>query len=166
MRRPLPKSRWFVALLLSLLAFPAHATLIQRMSEAELVAAARWIVTGRVTSVSGAWNADHTQIFTTIEIEPAEVLKGDLPKGPLRLRLLGGSADGISMIVVGAPVFTRDEEVVLCLGADRGGAFPVVGLGQGKFTLVRDGVSGLLRVKETGEPRAAFLARLRERVGR
>ena len=167
-RRPRPHLLAGAVFALSILSLPvpaSHATTVLPMTDAEIVADSRWILEGRVISVSGAWNEDRTQIFTTVEIAVGDVLKGELAEKTLRLRMLGGSADGISMIVVGAPTFRPEEEVVLCL-ANRHAMFPVVGLAQGKFTLVAESGGPTKRVVATGEERGAFLARLRGLIDR
>jgi hypothetical protein len=156
----------FALSFLSALVPASHATTVLRMTDAEIVADSRWILEGRVISVSGAWNEDRTQIFTTVEIAVGDVLKGELAEKTVRLRMLGGSADGISMIVVGAPTFRAEEEVVLCLGANLHAMLPVVGLAQGKFSLTAEPSDGTKRVVTTGEERGAFLTRLRGLIGR
>jgi hypothetical protein len=90
-----------------------------------------------------------------------EVLKGPSPGATLRLRLLGGSADGITMTVVDGPSFVAGESTLLFLGPNLQSFFPVVGLDQGKFTFETDPTTGVEHVRERAIPKAALMQSFR-----
>jgi hypothetical protein len=94
------------------------------------------IVRGRVASVDARWTADHRTIETIVTLEAQGYLKGNLG-ATVQFRVPGGVLGRYRSIVVGAPAFTVDQQVVVFLGA-RGPSVPfVVGFSQGVFRMVR-----------------------------
>jgi hypothetical protein len=142
-------------------AAPACATTVVRLSDEELVAASARVIEARVESVASYWNPARDQIFTQVDLAVSEVLKGPSLGPRLSLRLLGGTADGITMTVLDAPSFSPGEQTLLCLGPNLQALFPVVGLAQGKFTFERDPVTGVEQVRERAVPRSAFVESIR-----
>jgi hypothetical protein len=101
------------------------------------------IVMARVISVQSYLRSEQRRIFTDIELEVDETLKGHSQKyDRMKLTMYGGTVDGITTIVVGAPNFTLGERSVLFLletqSAQFGRNFGVVGLSQGKFDIFID----------------------------
>jgi hypothetical protein len=127
-----------IVTLLVALAFPAGATVVVPADLGELARDARAIVRGRVVSVDGRWTEDRRTIETIVTLEVASYLKGAL--GPaLQFRVPGGDLGRYRSIVVGAPAFAIDEQVVVFLGAN-GPVVPyIVGFNQGVFRVVRAG---------------------------
>jgi hypothetical protein len=114
-------------------AAPALASMVLAMELPELTSRAERIVVGEVTSVNSAWDSRHQRILSTIEVQVAEVWKGQAPaNGRLRMVQPGGSADGIEMRVHGLPAFTTGERAVLFLRGAASQPLSLVGMGQGK----------------------------------
>ncbi|MFI5179233.1 MAG: hypothetical protein ACHQO8_11740 [Vicinamibacterales bacterium] len=124
----------FVAL--AILAEPLRATVVVPADLGELTRDARAIVRGRVVSVDGRWTEDRRTIETIVTIEVATYLKGAL--GPtLQFRVPGGDLGRYRSIVVGAPLFAVDEQIVVFLGAN-GPAVPyILGFNQGVYRIAR-----------------------------
>jgi hypothetical protein len=127
------KALFAAALVLSAAGTPAVASMVLAMELPELTARAERIVVADVTTVRSAWDKRHERILTTIEIQVAEVWKGQVPAGG-RLTIVqpGGSADGIEMRVHGLPSFAPGERAVLFLRGAVAQPVALVGMGQGK----------------------------------
>jgi hypothetical protein len=121
---------------------PAVASMVLAMELPELTARAERIVVADVTTVHSAWDKRHERILSTIEIQVAEVWKGQVPAGG-RLTIVqpGGSADGIEMRVHGLPSFVPGERAVLFLRGAAAQPIGVVGMGQGKRGLTFEPVN-------------------------
>jgi hypothetical protein len=121
---------------------PAVASMVLAMELPELTARAERIVVADVTTVHSAWDKRHERILSTIEIQVAEVWKGQVPAGG-RLTIVqpGGSADGIEMRVHGLPAFVPGERAVLFLRGAAAQPIGLVGMGQGKRGLTFEPVS-------------------------
>lgn len=143
-------------------AVPARATEVPRLTDEELVAASSQVLEARVESVTSAWNPARNQIFSFVDLSVGEVLKGTTPGPRLRLRLLGGSADGITMSVIDGPTFAVGERALLCLGPNPQSLFPIVGLSQGKLTFERDPVTGVERVRGRAITRETLMQNFRD----
>jgi hypothetical protein len=129
----------FIMTLIGVLAAPAvplRATVVVPADLGELARDARAIVRGRVLSVDGRWTEDRRTIETIVTLQAASYLKGAL--GPtVQFRVPGGDLGRYRSIVVGAPRFVVNEEVVVFLGAN-GPAVPyIVGFNQGVYRIVR-----------------------------
>jgi hypothetical protein len=132
------RMRFILTLLVALaaLAAPVRATVVVAADLGELAREARAIVRGRVQSVDGRWTDDRRTIETIVTLEVASYLKGAL--GPtVQFRVPGGDLGRYRSIVVGAPLFAVNEEVVVFLGAS-GPAVPyILGFNQGVYRVVR-----------------------------
>ncbi len=130
---------WIVSLTLvalTLLTTAARATTVAApVSLDQLTAASELIVHGQVTGIESRRDADH--IFTTIELEVADRLKGDAAPGPVTIEFYGGIHNGIATLVVGSPSMAVGEEVVMFLKQKRTGVHHVLNLSEGKFQVVR-----------------------------
>ena len=130
-----------VVTVLGLSAGPRHAgaSLVEALDLRELTALSNRVVIGEVLSVRSQWDKDHKRIFSTMEIQVAEVWKGTPPSGGrITVQQLGGSVGDIEMKVHGLSRFEAGERAVLFLaGGDR--ASSLVGLGQGRRPLRFDG---------------------------
>ena len=121
------------ALALAAIAPPAAASMVLAMELPELTARAERIVVADVMTVRSAWDKRHQRILSTIEVQVAEVWKGQVPaNGRLTLVQPGGSADGIEMRVHGLPSFVPGERAVLFLRGAAAQPIALVGMGQGK----------------------------------
>jgi hypothetical protein len=108
------------------------------LSIPELTAQADVIVVGQVVAVRSGWDAAGRMITTVAEVRPEEVLKGRSSTALLRVRHLGGRVGDRAAVLADAPAFVDGERVLLFLAARPGGELGVVGLSQGKFTVLQD----------------------------
>jgi hypothetical protein len=159
--------RWFgcalFVLLVTLPVAPAPATTVIKLTDQELVDDAALIVECNVTGLTSSWNPTHDQIFTLIDLQILNVLKGTA--GPtLQLRILGGQVDSVGMAIVGMPSFSVGEHDLLYLVSNPQAMFPIVGFNQGKFTLITSPSTGEVRVQERNVSRDAFIRDIRAMV--
>jgi hypothetical protein len=120
-----------------------HATTFIRTTLKEMCALSSDIVIARVISMKSYLRQEQRRIFTDVELEVDEMLKGQFEKRDrIRLIMYGGTVDGITTTVVGAADFTIGERSVLFLLARQssqfGRNFVVVGMSQGKFDIFVD----------------------------
>ena len=88
------------------------------------------VVHARVADVRSAWNDEHTMIFTFVTLEVLGRLRGEAVPG-LVVRVPGGTVDGFSGVMEGAPTFRAGEEVVAFIARWRDGFPMVAGYEQG-----------------------------------
>ena len=154
MRRVERTPRWLAVAVvagLGAMASSASASSVVPATLAELADDARVIVYGRVASVSPRWTTGRERIESLVTVDASGYFKGDL--GPsVRVRVPGGTLGAYRTVVVGAPVLTIGQEVVLFLGA-RGPSIPVIlGLSQGVSRIVVNGSTGQRLVMPTFVP--------------
>lgn len=146
---------------------PAWATTVIPMSDDDMVRQASLILEGVVTRVESAWNADKTQIHTSIDIDVQKQIKGTLPddQTTIHLRVLGGTVDDITMVLVGAPTFEVNEEMLLFLRPNYDvRLLPVVGFNQGKIHIDTDPNTGKKTLKGRESSLEDFEAELSKKV--
>lgn len=114
----------------------AAGAVMVKLETKELAGQAEAVVVGKVTAARAQWDDKKTKIITLTTVAIAETVKGDL-KGEVVVRTLGGEVDGLAQLVPGMPQFAKDEEVVLFLKSENK-AWHVVGLGQGKYNVLRE----------------------------
>jgi len=113
----------------------AMASLVRALDLAELTREADQVVVGDVLSVRAAWDSEHRNIHTTIEIGVREIWKGAPPSGGrVTIRQLGGTVGEIEMTVLGMPTFSEGERALLFLRRSQ-----VAGMAQGKRNLRWEG---------------------------
>ncbi len=129
----------------------------------DLVERSDRVLVGEVLSVDAAWDKDHKRIYSSIELQVAEMWKGAMPPAStLKIVQPGGSVGDIEMRVHGMPSFTAGERAVLFLrGSDTAA---VVGMAQGKRSLLRSAhgvwlvappdLSGVVTLDQGGRPAA------------
>ncbi|XXF75806.1 hypothetical protein P2318_22445 [Myxococcaceae bacterium GXIMD 01537] len=147
--------RFALGALLSLLLLtgqPAGATTMLRVDLAGLSASSDAVVHGTVRRVESQWSGDGRRIFTDVEIEVHEALKGQ-PGATVVVTQPGGQVGDIGQVVHGLASFTPGEEVVVFLGRVGGDGYHVSGMSQGKFEVRRaaDGKSVLAVPASTGD---------------
>jgi hypothetical protein len=136
-------SRTPAFLLPFLMALPAQATSFYPQPFPETVQAAPIIVRGKVGMSYADWNRDDSggkRIYTFYELQPTEVLKGNLTtSASLNMRELGGQKDGVGLNVPGVSQFERGEDAVIFL-KDRNstGSYEVQGMMMGKYNIQKD----------------------------
>jgi hypothetical protein len=100
------------------------------MDLVELTENAGRVVVGEVLSVRSNWDKGRRWIYTTIELQVAEIWKGEMPRnGRLTVVQPGGSVGDIEMHVQGLRAFQPGDRAVLFLS--QGEPAWTVGLGQG-----------------------------------
>ncbi len=133
--------------------------ILAEVSLTELVGMSDHVVRARVLSKSSAWNAEHTQILTTVLIRVDESMSGWLVDSTVATLIVpGGTVDNLTMEVEHAPVFAVDEDVILFLSDIDSQYVRVSGWEAGKFTL-RDG-----RVAENGLAVTEFQKQLTQAI--
>jgi hypothetical protein len=106
----------------------------------QLACCADLVVLGKVTRVTAAWNAAHTNILTRIELDVAEVFRGRV-EAPLAFTQLGGQVGDEISVIGGAARFQPGERVVVFL-TRRDGELRLADPILGKLTVARDRASG------------------------
>lgn len=102
---------------------------------------APWIVRGIVGAKTPQWalaRSGDKKIYTYIDLNVLEVLKGDLSTGNILVRTLGGKIGKVGLRVAGSAELNVGEEVVLLLRTGETGSSPVYevqGMMMGKFNL-------------------------------
>jgi hypothetical protein len=147
---------------LALAATPVHATsLTHSFTDEELVDQAGFVLVGTVDRVTASWNPAHTQIYSYVDVRVGQVLKGEIQSRSIRLRTLGGVADGIGMYIPDAPVFLPGEEAVLFLTHNPQEMFPFVAFNQGVLPVRADARTGERSVIGRGIGLDGYVTRVR-----
>lgn len=120
----------------------AFATIVVRMSVPQMAERAQLLVEGTVTETKCRWDESHRYIITEAQVEISRTLKGKAGVQTITVRTLGGEVDGVGLYVSGAPRFVNGEETLLFLERHPVKDWRVVGLNQGKFTLITEKNSG------------------------
>jgi hypothetical protein len=138
--------RWLLGLLLLAVPATALATTVIPMDVEALTRASSHVIEARALSSTSQWNPEHTFIFTYTHFDVTRALKGDA-HGPVVVRQIGGTVDGITQKVAGVHHWRAGDQAVLFLqpnpAAD--GTLVITGLMQGNF-LVRHTVWGEVHV--------------------
>lgn len=125
----------------------ATATTVQKFSRQELAKKSESIVIGKVEDVSSRQDAANREIYTYITLSVSESVKGAKGEKTVTIRQLGGSVGNLISAVPGTPSFKTGEEVVVFLTARDKEGYPwVMGLQQGKYSVVTD-ENGLKQVR-------------------
>ena len=156
-RSPPAVCRAILALLVLSLAAPATASIFVPMSDSELADRAPVIVEGRILAVESA-PGERPAIDYLVAIE--SWIKGDgVPEDTLVVRVPGGvRADGVGLLIRGAPRFREGDEALLFLDPRADGTFALHQLMIGAFHIVDQGgtrvarrdLAGALRVVPPG----------------
>lgn len=114
------------------------ATSVVMLSDTELIVSSRFIVTGKVRSVTSAWDDARSEAWTYVKVRVARVLKGELEARTLVLKQPGGG-DGLSgMRVFGQPQFSPGQRVLLYLNTGPDGTLHVAHSFMGMFSVAED----------------------------
>jgi hypothetical protein len=98
-----------------------------RPNALEMVRRAERIVVARCLSSEPRILQPGGVIFTFVEFDTTDLVKGKLP-ARFTLRLLGGTVGGRTIDADGTPTFTPGDEVILLLGPDNAEGYPVIGM--------------------------------------
>ncbi len=133
-----------------LLASPAGATSVARLSLPQMADHAGQVITGDVRHVRSYWADEPRRIETEITLDNVAYLKGAHPLAAAHFTITvpGGTVGDWSMRIEGAPQFAPGQTWVLFLLPEYR-TYPVVGVAQGAFQL-RSDADGLERVYQSG----------------
>ncbi len=120
------------------IASTSKATTAVLLSDTDLIASSRFIITGEVRSVVSAWDDAHRIAWTYVEVECDRVLKGNLINSRIVLKQLGGDFADSGFQVFGAPKFQSGQRVLLYLNTATDGSLHVAHSFMGKFSIEAD----------------------------
>ncbi len=108
-----------------------EATSVKPMSMREIADLSAQVCWATVTSTTPRWSNDHRAIETVVQLTDVEFLKGN---GPQQFEWIipGGTMDGMTMQLAGAPSFVAGERWMLCL-LPQWKTHPCTGIWQGAF---------------------------------
>ncbi len=125
--------------------FPATAksTTVVPPTFEEMTDRADLVFIGKVAGSRSEWRSVGTDrvIFTLIEFETQEVLKGNAD-ARLTLEFLGGTVGEVTLDVAEVPKFNAGDRVLLFVEGNGIQFCPVVGVFHGKFRIHKDETSG------------------------
>lgn len=145
--------RLALAALLLIVSAPAGASMMLPMTVEDLSRRSDLVAKGRVIETESRRSEDGGRIYTVVTFELDEAWKG---KGSERVEIHvpGGSLDGITQLVTGAPRFVEGEDAVVFLRelapAPEAKGPPevgVVGMAQGKLEIQPDASGKMLAVQ-------------------
>ena len=114
-----------------------EATTVKQLSLEQMVRGAHRIILGRRVSQETYWNKNRTRVYTATRFAVTEDLKGE-SRGTATVVTVGGTVDGMTLMVPGTPQFREHEEVLLFLEAGKGDYWILKGLSQGMFRIAAD----------------------------
>ena len=115
----------------------AQATVVRAVSVAEMTKRADVIVEAQVEALTSAWNPERTRIYTVTRLKVSDSIKGAVTKGNvIKIRQIGGTADGITQMVAGNAKFAAGDRVIVFLNrSETENMHFVIGMAQGKFAI-------------------------------
>ena len=116
----------------------AGATTVMKLSLKDLAKKSDTIVRATVVDETARYDANK-EIYTYFTLRVLEPVKGSGKDQVITIRQIGGVVGTIASIVPGTPSFRKGEEVVVFLTQKDAAGYPwVMGLQQGKFTVIAD----------------------------
>lgn len=131
----------FVVLLACLMGAAVGTTVLLPADMPELARAASAIAYGHVVDVTARLEPGTRRIERVVTLEVDEYYKGNLGE-ELQIAVPGGQLGHYRTVMVGAPEFSRDEQVILFVATRHDGLPYVVGLNQGAYRVSVDPASG------------------------
>jgi len=116
----------------------ASASIVIPMTLKNLTEQADLIVMGISSEITSVWDSERKNIHTYITLVPERCFKVTECPAQIKIRQLGGTVDGVTMIVKGGPRFRKNEKVVLFLEKTSSTYYRVIGLSQGKLSVVHN----------------------------
>jgi len=118
----------------------AHALSVVPRSFDELVDLAETVVIGTVSHQESRWEtpAGYRRIYTYVTLADLKMVKGTVDGNQYVLRISGGVVGDEAMSIPGMPQFQDGQRYILFVRGNQRDLFPVVGIGQGVFRVVRD----------------------------
>lgn len=115
------------------------STTLARMDLRELALRAAYVARVRCTNAVSSANAGYVWTRTTFEV--TEAWKGS-PPAEFTVRLPGGDAAGLRVMVEGAPRFAVGEQAVLFLAIGKGSELKILSWAEGTFRILRNPLTG------------------------
>ena len=121
----------------------ANATTVVPPTFQEMADRADLVFVGQAIGSRTEWRTigPDRVIFTIVEFESKEVLKGNAGKS-VTLQFLGGTVGDVTLEVAGVPKFERGDRVILFVEQNGVQFCPLVGVFHGKFGLQEDKKTG------------------------
>lgn len=126
----------------------AWSTTVMKLNLGELTSMADVIFVGKSIDVKEEWDEAQGKIYRYATFDVENLIKGDIP-GQVTVKSLGGQVGNLKMIVPGSPKFSINEEYLLFLWKDAGGAYRVLGMTQGKYNVYTEQATGQKFVKQS-----------------
>lgn len=102
------------ALLVAAVAATSQASTFLREEIPSLTRSSESVVQARVIDMQSAWNPEQTYIFTRVTLKVLRTFSGEAP-ATIVVRVPGGTVDGYTVEMHGAPKFALNENVVVFL---------------------------------------------------
>ena len=117
-----------------------HALSVAPRGFDEVVALADLVIVGTVYTQQSRFDApDQAHISTYVTLRDLEVVKGTLDEAQYTLRIAGGVVGDRAEAYPGLPQFVTGQRYVLFVRGNHRDLFPVVGIHQGVYRVVKDG---------------------------
>jgi Na+/H+-translocating membrane pyrophosphatase len=123
------------------------ATTLEKLSVEQMAQKATAVVRGRVEGCSAAFRG--RSIYTNCTVRISERWKGETG-ATASVSIPGGSVQGLTQSVSGAPSLTQGQEYVLFLWTGQKGVTHLIGLSQGAFELAGAKTDGVAQRAATG----------------
>lgn len=123
---------WFLSILTLA---SLSATTLERLSMDQIIAKSTYVVRAKI--LGGAGTVSNRSIYTKYSLQVIESLKGSAATS-IEVLVPGGTANGMSQSIAGAPKLTAGNEMVLFLWKAPKGHLMVIGMQQGAFDLQKD----------------------------
>jgi hypothetical protein len=161
----LQSCRGTIALVAALLLLPATsvATTLMKVDVPMLKQESESVVHARVKSMESAWNEQRTMIFTAVTLDVIRTLHGK-PAEQVTVRVPGGTVDGYTIEMAGAPKFQAGSAVVAFINQWDDGTPKVAGYYQGVSQVVLDSLGN--PVLQGGAANGQSLAQLAKQMAR
>ena len=118
---------------------PVFGTTLEQLTLADMARQSTSIVRARVTGSRSAYNG--SAIYTYFQLQVLETWKSaqqNAKEISTEVAVPGGAVDGVQQNVTGAPELKSGQEYVLFLWTSRSGLTQIIGLSQGRFSVVGD----------------------------
>jgi hypothetical protein len=122
---------------------PGFASTFLRVDIPELRAMSESVVQAQVVEVRSAWNAERSMIFTHVTLDVVRSLHGTAAR-QIAVRVPGGTVDGFTAEMIGAPRFAPGTEVVAFIARWDDGVPMVAGYAQGLSRVLPDRAGNLI----------------------
>jgi len=122
-----------------LMCTPAHSLTVISRSFDELVQHADLVLVGTVSKVHSEFaddGLDQNTIFSYVNFNDLQVVKGQVNSEPYEMRVPGGVVGRFAQDYPGIPAFQTGQRYLVFIHGNRHDFFPVVGINQGVFRIL------------------------------